>query len=135
MLAGRLQRHIARAWPGLVKKLLLKFRGATVSVAVVEGKPGKGGLPQVARYIEEGEWPTQLFRLGYFGNPDEWQYEFFKYSDERFELCMGNDGGFTDTPEGAFDRSARMYLSNDWIRLPRRVTRPSKAKRPRARRP
>lgn len=109
---------------------LLKFKGAYVSVAVVEGKPGKDGMPAVERFIEAGEWPLQICRLGYFGTLDGWQYEVFKYSDDRFEFCMGNDGGFTDTPEGAFDRSARMYLSNDWM-----LMRFSKAERPRARRP
>jgi hypothetical protein len=62
---------------------------------------------------------TQLCRLGYFGNLDEWQYEFFKYSDERFELAMGKDGKFVDTPENAFDRSAKMYMAPDWGRLPK----------------
>ena len=35
---------------------------------------------------------------------------FFKYSDEKYELCMFESGEFYGTPEEAFEIVARVYL-------------------------
>jgi hypothetical protein len=35
---------------------------------------------------------------------------FFKYSDEKYELCMFESGEFYGTPEEAFEIAARVYL-------------------------
>lgn len=117
----RLQRHVARRWRGRVKKVFLKFGRAYVYVAALEGKPGGDGRPEVARYAKDDEIPVNLCRLGYLGSPDEWQYAFFKYSDERYEESVGRSGRFEVTPEEAFDTSAEVYLKPlPWLeRAPR----------------
>ena len=127
VLADRLARHLARRWSGRVKKLLLAFHGKHARVAVVEGAPkGKGGLPEVARYVEGDEVPLMLCRLGYLGSVDRWRFEFFKYSDERFELAMGPSGSFEVTPEQALDAAGGVHLV-EWPAT--RPTRRGRAKR------
>ena len=54
--------------------------------------------------------PTHLCRLGYFGNPDLWEYALYKYSDEKYEPSVVASGSFEATPEEAFNCSAAVYL-------------------------
>ena len=110
-LEGRLQRQAARECPGRVKKLLLAYRGPYVKVAVVEGKPGRNGLPMIARYVEKGEVPVELCRLGYLGNVDRWTYDFYSYANDRYMPSVAASGSFEATPEQAFDSSAGAHLA------------------------
>ncbi|HWQ69053.1 MAG TPA: hypothetical protein VN494_03700 [Patescibacteria group bacterium] len=91
-------------------KILLRFRGAYVYVAAVEAEKGKKALLQVCRYVQKGEVPVELCRLGYLGNIDRWAYAFFKYSDERYALSVVASGSFVATPEQTFDCAAEVYL-------------------------
>jgi len=110
-LEGRLQRQAALRYPGRVKKLLLAFRGAYVKIAVVEGRPDTDGLPAIARYVEEGEIPVELCRLGYLGNVNRWTYDFYSYANDRYMPSVAASGSFEVTPEQAFDSSAGAHLA------------------------
>jgi hypothetical protein len=46
--------------------------------------------------------PIRLCRL--------WEYAFFKYSDEKYQLSVVASGSFEATPEEAFGCSAGVYL-------------------------
>ena len=48
--------------------------------------------------------------MRYFGSDDEWSFGFYKYSDEKYELCFFDSGGFFGKPEEAFEMAARVYL-------------------------
>lgn|SRR5574337_300764 len=109
-LAARLLRHVGKEWKGRVGKILLRFRGAYVYVAAVEAEKGKEAPPQVCRYVQEGEMPVELCRLGYLGSIDRWAYAFFKYSDECYAPSVVASGSFVATPEQAFDCAAEVYL-------------------------
>ncbi len=109
-LAARLLRHVRRRWTGRVRRILLRFHGAYAYVAVVETARGEKVEPRVCRYIEEGEVPLQLCRLGYVASIDQWAYSFFKYSDGRYEPSVVASGSFLATPEQAFDCAAGVYL-------------------------
>lgn len=53
--------------------------------------------------------PMHLCRLRYFGDAEAWSLGFYTYSNEKYQLCMFNNGSFYGTPEEAFAISA-MYL-------------------------
>ncbi len=57
--------------------------------------------PQVCRYSEEGEVPSQLCRLGYLASIDRWAYAFYKYSDECYAPSVVASGSFLAMPEQA----------------------------------
>ncbi|MGB4781947.1 hypothetical protein [Candidatus Methylomirabilis sp.] len=109
-LTARLLRHVEKEWNGRVGKILLRFRGAYVYVAAVEAERGMDAPPQVCRYIQVGEIPVELCRLGYLGSIDRWAYAFFKYSDECYAPSVVASGSFVATPEQAFDCAAEVYL-------------------------
>lgn len=67
------------------------------------------GMPRERREHLEAI-PIRLFRLRYLGSDDAWEYAFFKYSDEKYELSLGASGSFKATPDEAFYCSARIYL-------------------------
>ena len=53
--------------------------------------------------------PIHLCRLRFFGDENGWSMAFYTYSNEKYTPSMFNTGGFTGTPEEAFDTSA-VYL-------------------------
>src|SRR3990172_3022505 len=112
-LAARLLRHAEKRWKGRVRKILLRFHGVYAYVAAVEGAPGEKLPPKVCRYIEAGEVPVQLCRLGYLGRwSDRWTYAFFKYSDECYAPSVVASGSFEASPEQAFDCAAGVYVGH-----------------------
>ena len=110
-IAARLLYHVEKHWPGRVRKILLRFRGAYAYIAVLEAPRGEKASPQICRHVEEGEVPLQLCRLGYLGSVNRWEYAFYKYSDERYEPSIVLSGSFVATAEEAFETSALVYLS------------------------
>lgn len=107
----RLERHAWTKWGGACREVIVRFKGA---YAYVDAFPAKRqilrGTPPERRAIIEAT-PTHLCRLGYMGNPDRWEYAFFKYSNEKYALSITGSGSFEATPEEAFDTSARVYLA------------------------
>ena len=94
-LKERLENHIAEKWSHTLVSLILRFRGAYAYVDVQDPTENI---------------PTHLCRLGYLGNLEEWDFAFYKYSDEVYERSMDWDGSFVTTPERAFDVAASVYL-------------------------
>ena len=45
--------------------------------------------------------PGPLLRLRYFGRLDDWSLAVYTYSQERYEICVFDDGKWTGTPEQA----------------------------------
>lgn len=52
--------------------------------------------------------PIHLYRLRYFGG-DRWDFAFYTYSNDKYELSIYPDGEFIGKPEDAFLTSA-VYL-------------------------
>ncbi|OGS34116.1 MAG: hypothetical protein A2293_11350 [Elusimicrobia bacterium RIFOXYB2_FULL_49_7] len=90
--------------------ILIRFHGRYAYLAALE-RGTKDVCPiQMVRYAPLGASPVELCRLGYLGSEDEWEYSFFKYSDERYEQSVCASGHFTATPEHCFDTSAGVYF-------------------------
>lgn len=63
-------------------------------------------------YIERlRNTPIHLCRLRYFGDEEAWSFAFYTYSNEKYELCLLDNGSFYGTPEEAFEASA-LYLQD-----------------------
>ena len=66
----------------------------------------EAGTKELAEYLKiHDDKVTHLCRLRYLGNPDNWGFEFFSYSSERYEAS-----GLLRTPEQAFQIAAGLYL-------------------------
>ena len=108
----RLMNHARTKWKGRCRAVVVRFRGA---YAYIDAFPGKRqflpGTPREMRAIIDAI-PTRLCRLGYLGSIDRWEYAFFKYSDEKYELSVVASGSFEAALEEAFDCSAGVYLQD-----------------------
>ena len=111
---ARICRCAEKHFKGMYSRIDVRFRGVFCYIDAYR-EPGR----QV--YVPEGlsrndvverlrNTPTKLCRLRYFGKEDAWSMGFFKYSDEKYELCMCHSGDFWGTPEEAFEIAARVYL-------------------------
>ncbi|MBI5059963.1 hypothetical protein HZB60_09335 [candidate division KSB1 bacterium] len=94
-LKARLEKRISEEWDHTLVKLKLRFRSYYAYVDVQDPTE---------------EVPTHLCRLGYLGNMEEWQFAFYKYSDEKYEISMDMEGNWLVCPETALDISAGVYL-------------------------
>jgi hypothetical protein len=109
-LRNLLEKHAYTKWKKVCRKVEVRFRGA---YAYVDAFPVKTDYPHGATADQRARidaTPVSLCRLGYLGDPDRWEYAFFKYSDEKYEPSISISGDFTATPEEAFDTSAGVYL-------------------------
>lgn len=109
-LRTRLEAHVRRKWRDRCREIIIRFRGA---FAYVDAFPRKqwympGTTAEQKARIDAT--PIHLCRLGYLGQPDLWQYAFYKYSDEKYALSVVASGSFEATPEQAFDTAAGVYL-------------------------
>lgn len=111
-LTRRIQQHASEKWQGHYREIIVRFRGKFAYIdaltpldeftrARVQDKEQLKALERV---------PIHLCRLRYLGREDEWEFAFYKYSDERYELCYLPSGSFTGTPEECFDCAAEVYL-------------------------
>ncbi len=110
-LKDRLLRHVSRRWKNRIRKLFIRFHGAYVYIAALERQKGDLSPLQIVRYADQGEVPVELCRLGYLGLVEEWEYAFYKYSDDCYAPSVVASGRFTAAPEQCFDTSAGVYLS------------------------
>ena len=99
-LRARLQRHARDASGRRCSLVEIRFRG---QFAYVDARPAGDDLPD--------EVPLHLCRLGYLGNPEHWEFAFYKYSDDTYERSFLPSGSFVGSPEEAFDCAALAYLS------------------------
>lgn len=111
-LQVRLEKHAQKHWAKQCREVVVRFRGA---FAYVDAFPlERQFMPGTTREQRDRieATPTHLCRLRYLGSNDVWEYAFYKYSDEKYELSLGASGSFEATPEEGFDCSARIYLMN-----------------------
>jgi hypothetical protein len=110
----RIERYAEKNFKGRYSRIDVRFRSQFCDIDAYRD-PG----PQV--YVPKGmsrdevierqrNTPTHLCRLRYFGQEGSWSMGFFKYSDEKYELCMFHSGDFWGTPEEAFEIAAGVYL-------------------------
>ncbi len=100
-IVERIKRHAEQHFGGRYSELAIRFRGAFCYVDAITDdlmSPDPRGTP------------VHLCRLRYFGNPDQWSFGFYKYSDEKYEVSVFPSGKFWGAPEDAFDLAASVYL-------------------------
>lgn len=107
-LRQRLERHAATHYIGRCREVLVRFRGR---YAYVDAFPEKEDL--LSKAAEEigriKSTPIHLFRLGYLGDSERWEFAFYKYSTESYQPSFTIACSFEGTPEEAFDTGA-VYL-------------------------
>lgn len=110
----RLEAYAAKHYAGLYLRLDIRFRaqfcyvGAFVDRVVTPGT--FGGETTAQRRERLLNTPMQLCRLRHFG-PERWTLGFYKYSDEKYELCFVDAAdGFDCTPDQGFAVAADVYL-------------------------
>ena len=92
----RLETYAAKHFAGRYTSLRIRFRGAFCYVD--------------AFTADAAEEPMQLCRLRHFAR-ERWTLGFFKYSDEKYELCFVDAAnGFMCTVEQGFAVAANAYL-------------------------
>lgn len=105
-------RENAKKWQGRYHEISVRFRGKFAYIDVLEP------ISESARsYVRDEEKlkiteaiPTKLCRLRYSGDLNRWEFAFYKYSDDRYELCLLPSGSFFGKPEECFDTAAIAYL-------------------------
>ena len=112
----RIARYAARHYEGKYIKLDVRFRGKFGYVDAYQDldrkvlpAPGESRKEAIERLHNT---PLHLCRLRYYGNEDAWSMGFFRYSNEKYELCMFPSGEFYGTPEEAFETAASVYLGD-----------------------
>jgi hypothetical protein len=92
----RLEAYAAKHFVGRYRELRLRFRGP---------------FCYVDAFTDEAvDAPMQICRLRHFAT-ERWTLGFFKYSDEKYELCFVDAAdGFWCTVEQGFEVAARAYL-------------------------
>lgn len=106
-LKERLEKHVIKKWKSRCRRVIIRFRRNFAYVDVLEASDGikwKKQLKAAETIV------THLCRLRYLGSADRWEFAFYKYSDERYQLCCLPSGSFSGTPESCFDCAANVYL-------------------------
>lgn len=113
----RVEAFAAEHYAGKYTRLDFRCRGVFCYIdAYQEPEPGSypdflRGRESEAEYYERmRQAPLHLCRLRFYGNEEHWSMAFYKYSDEKYELCFLNTGSFWGTPEAGFDTAAGAYL-------------------------
>jgi len=110
----RIERFAAEQYAGKYIRLDIRFRGKFCYIAAFTEPPPYHPIPGFPETEEEyrarlTSTPNPICRLRYHGG-DRWDMAFYKYSDEKYELCVLNTGQFFGTPEEGFDTAAQVYL-------------------------
>lgn len=109
-LRARLEKHARAKWKGRCRGVVVRFRGAYAYVDAFSSESPHMPWTTPEQRARIDATPTRLCRLGYLGSLDQWQYAFYKYSDEKYALSVVASGSFEATPEQAFDCAAGVYL-------------------------
>ncbi|MCS4542485.1 MAG: hypothetical protein HY929_09300 [Euryarchaeota archaeon] len=117
VLKERIERHAVKKWQGRYREISLRFRGKFAYIDVFEplSKYTKSYVKDKERLKVIEATPTKLCRLRYSGDPDKWEFAFYKYSDGCYELCYLPSGSFFGRPEECFDTAAKVYLDHKKI--------------------
>ena len=110
----RIERYAETHFEGKYTRLGIRFRGRFCYVDAFTD-PGSQvfllpGESREEKIEEMRNAPTHLCRLRYFGTEEGWSMGFFRYSNEKYELCEFQSGDFFGTPEEAFEIAAGVYL-------------------------
>ena len=111
----RIEAHAEKNYAGKYLRLKIRFRGQFCYIDAytepcVSDEYTPPHFASHEEYVEHARnIPVHLGRLRYFGDEESWSYAFYKYSDEKYELCIMGNGDFYGTPEEAFDTGA-VYL-------------------------
>jgi hypothetical protein len=112
--AQRIQRYAAQHFAGHYTKLAIRFRGqfCYIDAYTEPDPPGPNWPPKDwpetrAQYLERlRHTPTHLCRLRFFGDEERWDFAFYTYSHERYEVSVFPFGEFLGPPEEAFHVAA-----------------------------
>jgi hypothetical protein len=96
LLLERLKAHAVKHWPSCVA-VSVRTRGAFAYVDV--------------QAVGESE-PEPIFRLRYLGGIDTWEFAYFTWGREAYELSCVDSGSPFGTPEECFDAAAHSVLSS-----------------------
>ena len=96
-LQQRLEKHIVEKWSHTQASLQMRFRGR---------------FAYIDTQVPTDQFPTHLCRLAYLGDAEQWEFAFYKYSDDVYEKSRDWNGSFVTTPEMAFDVAATVYLTD-----------------------
>ena len=96
LLLERLKAHAAKAWPSCAA-VNVRIRGA---FAYVDAQGA--GDPE----------PEPLCRLRYMGEIDIWEFAYFTWAREAYELSCLDSGSPFGSPEDCFDAAAHSVLSS-----------------------
>jgi hypothetical protein len=112
---ARIETFAAEHYAGKYIRLDIRFRGKFCYIAAYTEPPPYYPSPSFPETEEAYRarlmsTPEPLCRLRYHGG-DQWDMAFYKYSDEKYELCILNTGSFFGTPEEGFDTAAQVYLT------------------------
>lgn len=112
----RIETFAAAHYAGKYTRLDIRFRGKFCYIDAFTPPPPFLPIPGMPETEEEfhtrmEQTPTHLCRLRYHGSDARWDMAFYKYSDEKYELCIFDNGTFYGTPEEGFDTAAQCYLS------------------------
>lgn len=113
----RIEAYAAEHFAGRYTRLDVRFRGQFCYVdAFTEPYPGGatfGGETREQHVERLRNTPTHLCRLRHF-HRDRWTCGFYKYSDEKYELCVPEGAAdFFCTPEQGVATAAGVYLGGE----------------------
>jgi len=113
---ARLEAFAAEHYAGKYLQLDIRFKGKFCYIDAFTEPPPYYPSPSFPETEEEYRArmmsePLHLCRLRYHGG-DRWDMAFYKYSDEKYELCVLGTGSFFGTPEEGFDTAASAYLQD-----------------------
>ena len=114
----RILAYAEKHYSGKFTRIDIRFRGQFCYIDAFrepnlpDNFPPSGFSETKEEYVERvRNSPVHLGRLRYFGNEEAWSYAFYKYSDEKYELCVLEGGDYYGTPEEAFEAGA-VYLQD-----------------------
>jgi hypothetical protein len=112
-LRWRLEKHRrTAAWRELVRHVDVTFRGGYVYLEAWSFAPPEHVIAEYETSGFRGDWelPWRLCRLGWTGDENAWLFAFYRYSNEKYNPHLTNDGSLRATPEQAFDDAAEVYF-------------------------
>jgi len=118
-LPGRILSYAKKHFKGKFTHIDVRFRGGLCYLdAYCDQSVRAEALPRpdTREYREflklHEDKVTHLCRLRYLDSRDNWGFDFFTYSSNKYEPSVFLSGLPTGTPEDAFDIAASVYLSS-----------------------
>ena len=113
----RIEALAAQHFKGKYARLDIRFKGQFCYIGTLQEPQVPENFPPPDWGITREEYlermrntPMPLCRLRHF-SADRWSFGFYTHSNEKYELCLFDTGGFFGKPEDAFLQAGRFYLS------------------------